>query len=86
MFQAQSDSSPDLFVALSPLQNQAALNGEADWSAGEEWERYVKRQEALASMLTGVLHPDYFLDLLESHTIDPEDYLDEIDPVLDLIC
>lgn len=83
MSPAVLDSSPDLFLALSPLQNQSALDGQADWSPEEEWQRYVQRQTALASMLTGEIDPDQFLDILESHDIDPDQYLEETEETLD---
>lgn len=83
MCPAVLDSSPDLFLALSPLQNQSALDGHADWSPEEEWQRYAQRQTALAAMFTGQLDPDSFLDILESHLIDPNQYLEETEETLD---
>lgn len=84
MSQDRTVSNLGLFAALSPLVNEIVLAGEGDWSPEEEWQRYKQRQEVLADVFTGRRDPDEFLELIEKHSINPDDYLEETEEALDL--
>ena len=71
-------------MALSSNPIQQALNGQAEWSEEEEWQRYCKRQEMLAAVVTGQADPDDLLDCLLEQSINPDDYLEETDDNLSL--
>jgi hypothetical protein len=68
-----------LWLALSVEPDRLALAGQAEWSEAEEWERYCKRQEMLAAVVTGRADPDDLLDCLLEQSISVDDYLEETD-------
>ena len=50
-----------------------------------ELERYFARQKAISACLSGNEHPDVVLDLLESHSIDPSEYVDQTEQAINYI-
>lgn len=46
------------------------------------WQQYFRRQNLLASIVMGEMHPDDLLDCMLDDGISPDDYLDDVDAAL----
>ena len=50
-----------------------------------EMARYMQRQKAISACMSGTEHPDVVLDMLEAHSIDPVEYVAEVEAAIGLI-
>lgn len=51
--------------------------------ANEEFESMVQRNEAIQAFLDGEIDDEYLLDLLESHAISPDAYIESVEAEID---
>jgi len=50
-----------------------------------EMDRYMQRQKAISACFEGTQHPDVVLDMLEAHSIDPVEYVAEVEQAIEFL-